>query len=83
LINRWLHPLSYNIGRLHGIEQAAWLSELEIATVFGIGANVGQFAAMIRKVVPEARALRVAQFRVGSPYKGLEATTQDNPRGMR
>lgn len=55
LINEAMHSLGYDIGRLHGIEQAAWLSELGITTVLDIGANVGQFSTSVRKALPDAR----------------------------
>lgn len=55
LINEGLGHLGYEVRRVHGLEQAAWLSEMGIKTVLDVGANVGQFAASIRKLLPEAR----------------------------
>lgn len=55
LVNEALNYLGYDIGRLHGIEQAIWLSELGITRVLDIGANVGQFSTSIRKTLPEAQ----------------------------
>ena len=31
-----------------------WLQKMDIATVLDIGANIGQFAEMIRQIVPQA-----------------------------
>jgi FkbM family methyltransferase len=55
LINGGLNTLGYEVRRQHGLERAAWLREMNIETVLDVGANVGQFAASIRKVLPEAR----------------------------
>lgn len=55
LVEAGMRPLGYGIERLHGIEQAGWISELGIVTVLDIGANVGQFAGSIRKVLPDAQ----------------------------
>lgn len=47
--------MGYGVKKLHGLEQAAWIRELGIETVLDIGANTGQFAASIRKVLPDVQ----------------------------
>lgn len=54
-INKVLDRTEYRVKRLHGLEQAVWIYDLGIETVLDIGANTGQFADSIRKVLPDAR----------------------------
>ena len=54
-VNGGLKALGYEIRRPHGLEQAVWLREMRIGTVLDVGANVGQFAASIRKLLPGAK----------------------------
>lgn len=54
-VNQKMRPLGYGFGRLHDVERAVWISEMGVATVIDVGANVGQFAGSIRKLLPKAR----------------------------
>ena len=55
LINGGLNTLGYEVRRQHSLEQATWLREMNIETVLDVGANVGLFAASIRKLLPRAK----------------------------
>lgn len=54
-VNGGLNALGYEIKRQHGLERAAWLQAMGIETVLDVGANVGQFSASIRQLLPGAQ----------------------------
>lgn len=59
------------------MRQLYWLKQLQIETVIDIGANIGQFANGIRKLLPNAKILSFEPL--PSCYQQLVTSTQEDP----
>jgi FkbM family methyltransferase len=60
----------------HTVQMGKWLSQLNIKTIIDVGANEGQFAMGISKVLPEAHIISF------EPISSVFATLQANVKGL-
>lgn len=76
-IRKILNKTGIDLHRYHPqADRLAWLSELNIKTVFDIGANVGQFATEIRERLPEAKIYSFEPLK--ECYEKLSATFKND-----